>query len=359
MAFNRRPNPTDAAAPVGEPVAADAVEPDVAPVADSVVDDLRSRLVDLQSTVERLVSEATAKPSPTKFAGVEIEDPEIAGAARTLRFAQQTADQVISDARKEGDLIVAAAERRSEDIVAAADGVLRDAERQREEILRAAEEVVRAAESKRDVIIAEARERAEADYGAERDRVQQAADAWEGQRVALLEQIAELSTTFGTFRQSFGTLDVALNTATTELRDGVGVRTVRLYEAPAAAADDTAAEAAAAEQPDADDHDAEVVDLTARVAEAAGADASDAATTAVAATDEADTVETVATPEPAAVGAQAAPDSSAFVFDVTELPASASASELLEGRSEMEQAGAETAADQLNGRNPGPATTTF
>ena len=149
--------------------------PDAVPGA--VVDDLRDRLVELQSTVERLVNQPAPQTDVTL-------DPEIASASRTLRFAQQTADAVINEAREE------------------AKSILMDADRQHEEI------------------VAAAHRRADADYSAERDRVAAATAAWEERRLASLAQIDELSSVFGEYREKFGSLDSALTSVGEELRNG-------------------------------------------------------------------------------------------------------------------------------------------
>ena len=71
---------------------------------DAADDDLRDRLASLQTMVEQLVA---AQVSPVATSG----DPEVDSASRTLRFAQQTADSVIAEAREEALAIVADAER--------------------------------------------------------------------------------------------------------------------------------------------------------------------------------------------------------------------------------------------------------
>ena len=120
----------------------------------------------------------------TTVAPTHVEDPEIDNAARTLHYAQQTADQVIAEAREEAAAIVA------------------DAERQRSEIIR------------------RARQQADLDYTAERDRVVAASAAWHAQRTEVLSHIEALTSVFDRYHEGLSELDAIVTTTVNELRSG-------------------------------------------------------------------------------------------------------------------------------------------
>lgn len=149
----------------------------VSPVAGDSVDDLRDRLVDLQATVEQLVERARVEPA--------TGDPEIDRAARTLKFAQQTADAVVAEAREEAAAIV------------------EDAERQRAEIIR------------------RAHEQAEADYGEQRDHVLAATAAWQEQRSEVLAQLDGLATVISTYHGGVAAIDRTVTSVAGALRHDI------------------------------------------------------------------------------------------------------------------------------------------
>lgn len=170
-----------------EPAADPEVEPLLDPTSDlgepgddpAVLSELRGRLDDLQSAMRELIDRAGTTVAPT-----HVEDPEIDNAARTLHYAQQTADQVIAEAREEAAAIVA------------------DAERQRSEIIR------------------RARQQADLDYTAERDRVVAASAAWHAQRTEVLLHIEALTSVFDRYHEGLSELDAIVTTTVNELRSG-------------------------------------------------------------------------------------------------------------------------------------------
>lgn len=141
------------------------------------VDELRDRIVELQSKVEQLVARSQADP-------VLSGDPEVDSASRTLRFAQQTADSVVAEAREEAATIVA------------------DAERQRSDIIR------------------RAREQADLDYAAERDRVAMSSAGWQAQRAEVLEQLDSLNEIFALYQDGLSHLGATVTTVAERLRTG-------------------------------------------------------------------------------------------------------------------------------------------
>lgn len=154
---------------------------------DAADDDLRDRLASLQTMVEQLVA---AQVSPVATSG----DPEVDSASRTLRFAQQTADSVIAEAREEALAIVA------------------DAERQRSEIIR------------------RARQQADQDYTAERDRVVSASTSWQEQRAEVLGLLDAVTQAFATYRDGLTKLDETVVAVAGELRNGAAADDVVLHE---------------------------------------------------------------------------------------------------------------------------------
>ena len=175
--------PFAAVTPPGAVIGAPAPAP-VAPVAPATpatdangVDELRDRIVELQSKVEQLVAHSKATP-------VSSGDPEIDSASRTLRFAQQTADSVVTEAQQEALAIV------------------NDAERQRSEIIR------------------RAREQADQDYSQERDRVEAASAAWQAQRAEVLEQLDALSEIFAAYQEGLAHLGTTVTSVADRLRSG-------------------------------------------------------------------------------------------------------------------------------------------
>lgn len=241
--------------------------------ADDSSDDLRDRLASLQTMVEQLVA-AQVTPEPSSG------DPEVDSASRTLRFAQQTADSVIAEAREEALAIVA------------------DAERQRSEIIR------------------RARQQADQDYAAERDEVVAASAAWQAQRDEVLEQLDALTTVFNRFQDGLADLGGTVDAVGAQLRTGVAAEPMVIASAvvgdePAAGADDVS-DAELVESDEADEpgddpvveavgdvtNEADIVDLTRR---------NPFSPTAV---------------NPSSVGKlqKIDADSDPFVFDVAELP---------------------------------------
>lgn len=181
------PDPTPEATGETEP----AVDPAVAPLDQvfdlgdpsddpAVLSELRGRLDDLQSAMRELIDRADPVATPPTY----VEDPEIDSAARTLHYAQQTADQVIAEAREDAAAIVA------------------DAERQRSEIIR------------------RARQQADQDYTAERDRVVAASAAWHAQRAEVLSQIEALTSVFDRYHEGLSELDATVTATVNELRSG-------------------------------------------------------------------------------------------------------------------------------------------
>lgn len=138
------------------------------------VGELRVQLEALRRSVDTLAN----RPS------VESIEPEFIGASKTLRYAQQTADSILEDARNEAAELVA------------------DAERQRSDIIR------------------QAREQAERDYGAERDRVRAEAAAWESRRADLVSEIASLSAVIGRYHDGLRGLEDRLDLAAESLNNG-------------------------------------------------------------------------------------------------------------------------------------------
>ena len=151
-------------------------------------DDLRDRLASLQTMVEQLVA---AQVSAAAASG----DPEVDSASRTLRFAQQTADSVIAEAREEALAIVA------------------DAERQRSEIIR------------------RARQQADQDYTAERDEILAASAAWQAQRSEILEQLDALTAVFGRYNDGLADLGGTVEAVGTRLRAGIAAEPIVIASA--------------------------------------------------------------------------------------------------------------------------------
>lgn len=167
------------------------------------VDDLRDRLVDLQATVEKLVERARVDPLPV--------DPEIDQAARTLKFAEQTADAVVAEARAEAAEIV------------------EDAERQRAEIIR------------------RAHEQAELDYGAQRDHVLAASSAWQDQRAEVLAQLDGLAVVISTYQMGVAAIDRTVTSVAGALRHDVAEMPLPLEAGSQARAGDDADEGGGAD----------------------------------------------------------------------------------------------------------------
>lgn len=153
---------------------ADSTERDEAWVAGlgdvDAVTSLRVQISSLQASVAELAQRPV----------VEVE-PELLGASKTLRYAQQTADAVMEDARERAAELVA------------------EAERQRSEIIRAA------------------RDQAERDYGAERDRVRAEAAAWESRRSELTGELASLSAVIGRYHDGLRALEDRIDLAAESL----------------------------------------------------------------------------------------------------------------------------------------------
>ena len=165
---------SDASATVSEPTAV-AAAPTAVAAASAELDALRSQIASLQDSIDELSS----RPS------VETIEPEYLGASKTLRYAQQTADAIIADART-----------RSEELVA-------DAQRQRT------------------LIIRQGREQAEAEFGEERDRVRGEAAAWEARRAELFEELASLTAVIGRYHDGLRSLEDHLDGAVETLKGGV------------------------------------------------------------------------------------------------------------------------------------------
>ena len=251
---------------------------------DAADDDLRDRLASLQTMVEQLVA---AQVSPVATSG----DPEVDSASRTLRFAQQTADSVIAEAREEALAIVA------------------DAERQRSEIIR------------------RARQQADQDYTAERDEILAASAAWQAQRAEILDQLDALTGVFGRYREGLTDLDSTVEAVGTRLRTGTAAEPIVIASAANdaepvgddesdgrsdgttvdhASADDTAAEVADAEVVEPADSDDPVVEAVGDV------------------TNEGDVIDLTRrnpfTRAPVSKVQKIDADTDPFVFDVAELP---------------------------------------
>lgn len=274
-----------AAAPAPAPVAGVLAPPAAASSAaePGSIDDLRQRLVELQTTVEQLVS--TTQTQQDLLTG----DPEVDSAARTLRFAQQTADAVIAEARDEALAIVS------------------DAERQRSEIIR------------------RARQQADQDYSAERDRVETSSAAWQAQRDEALDQLDALTAVFAQYREGLAHLDTTVTSIAERLRSGTIAEAIVVggQEEPAAEPEPSAMNGSAAVVAAPADAASSAPDTA--VPEPA-IDLTDGAT-APAAGEVADSpVRNPFAPPPVAQGAQVAQvteveaDADPFVFDVAELP---------------------------------------
>ena len=251
---------------------------------DAADDDLRDRLASLQTMVEQLVA---AQVSPVATSG----DPEVDSASRTLRFAQQTADSVIAEAREEALAIVA------------------DAERQRSEIIR------------------RARQQADQDYTAERDEILAASAALQAQRSEILEQLDALTAVFGRYHDGLADLGGTVDAVGTRLRTGIAAEPIVIASAANdaepvgddesdgrsdgttvahASADDTAAEVADAEVVEPADSDDPVVEAVGDV------------------TNEGDVIDLTRrnpfTRAPVSKVQKIDADTDPFVFDVAELP---------------------------------------
>lgn len=198
------------------------------------VEELRDRLVDLQSTVSELLARAEVTPEPpvdspvpatltssgpsgppgppghresemveppnesasprsassgppgsSESPGSLSGDPEIDLAGRTLRFARQTADAAVAEAREHALAIVA------------------DAERQRGEIIR------------------QAHQQADLDRSSERERLARANAEVQAQRLEVIEQLELLSGVLARHREEADELDAGVSSMLARLRAGL------------------------------------------------------------------------------------------------------------------------------------------
>ena len=138
------------------------------------VEELRSRLADLQDKVSQLADRSAAAEQQARqaiAAAPEPLDPESEASLRTLSMARQTADAVIAEARAEAAEMIA------------------EAERQRSDIIR------------------RGREQAEAEFAAERHRVEKASGDWEAMRPEILSHLEELRSATAQFERGLSVFD--------------------------------------------------------------------------------------------------------------------------------------------------------
>lgn len=269
--------------------------------------DLRERLAELTATVERLVAANAVQPA------VASGDVEVDSASRTLRFAQQTAESAIAEAREEAAAIVA------------------DAERQRSEIIR------------------RARQQADEDYAARRDLVEQESTAWHAQRTELVGELDALAEVSAQYRTGLDRLDHSISTLAERLRAGtLAAEVTRSAEVTPTAADDPSAPDAAGPVSSSPATSAAVNPPASEAAEPVPADAAPAVVSVtneevvVDLTDPEDQVVVRRNPftPPVSRVEKVAADANPFVFAVDELPDSAA--DLAWGRDETGSSGTAT-----------------
>ena len=156
-------------------------EPSAAAVDDAGVAELRSILVNLQTTVATLVDRSdmvTADAATGSAEGVESESEQV---SRIIRMANLTAEAAIADARAEAAAIVEAASRESAEVVRAA------------------------------------RELAAEELAAERTRLASAVSAWVSKRTELIDQLDSLGTVFSDYSAGLGEVGATITSAVGQL----------------------------------------------------------------------------------------------------------------------------------------------
>jgi len=174
--------PPTEATPDGE----SAVDPDelsggdssAAAVDDAEVAELRSILVNLQTTVATLVDRSGTVTSDAGTGSAEAEGEQV---SRIIRMANLTAEAAIADARAEAAAIVEAASRESAEVVRAA------------------------------------RELAAEELAAERTRLASAVSAWVSKRTELIDQLDSLGTVFSDYSAGLGEVGATITSAVGQL----------------------------------------------------------------------------------------------------------------------------------------------